>query len=141
MPLNNRAVFEKSLGSGINYPDIFSELNGSVKVERGTDKINQSIADILGTRIGERFGMPEYGSQLYEVLFEPNDYMAKDMAIEYIKDALNRWEDRIEILNIEVSIPEDEEHKMDIIINYIISRTNIKDYYQFTISSVGREVS
>lgn len=126
----SRESLEEALGSGVNFPEIFNKATGTTRIEEGREKIKQSIQDILGVRVGEEFGNPEYGSRLYEVLFEQNDYMARDLAKDYIIDALDRWEDRIVVEDIIVNI---EGHEMEIRIEYRISRTNIRDYYEQTL--------
>lgn len=127
--MDNRRLIE-ALGSGIKFPEIFNDVRGHTNIEEGRDKIKQSIEDILEVRVGEKFGSPNYGSRLYEIVFEPNDRIAKDLVKEYVIDALNRWEDRIEIDSIDVM---QEDNEMYIRINYRIGRTNIRDYYEYTL--------
>lgn len=139
----DRNTLDKALGEGIRYPDMFASANGSVSVISGRDKIKQSIDDILSTRIGQRVGAPEYGSRLHELIFEMNDDVLADLAELYTKRALDRWEDRIRIHNIDVINPIDDmddmlsEHYLNIRLVYSIRDTNIRDEYLYKLEMEG----
>lgn len=112
------------IGTGLQSPDSFNSINGKVKINAGIERINQSICHILNTRIGERFFLPEFGSRLYELVFEPNDYILEDMLVYYISDALGKWEPRIRVLQI---VPEiiSYENTVPVNISYNIVNTNL----------------
>lgn len=133
----DKDILKTALGSGIRYPSMFSEAKGVTLVQEGLDKVRQSIADILETRLGERVMKPEYGSRLHEVVFEPNDFIAQDKAKLYIQEALDRWEDRIVVETIETSIPNNASHRMEIKINYKLNRSNIEDTYIYLLTGEG----
>ncbi len=59
--------------------------------------IAQSIKMILTTTPGERVMRPEYGSRLQELVFQPNDATTAGLAIQYVKEAITRWEPRIRV--------------------------------------------
>lgn len=126
---------EESLGSGVQYPNMFSDVRGNTEIRAGVNKIEQSIEDILTTRLGERFGKPEYGSRLYEVIFEPNDYIAMDLAKMYVKDALDRWEDRINVTSIDTKMVKNtlDGEMMNIVINFRINKSNLNYSYTYTL--------
>lgn len=59
--------------------------------------VADSIYYILNTRKGERVMLPDFGSNLHRLLFEPIDpQTALDIEIE-IRDAIERWEPRVVI--------------------------------------------
>lgn len=68
----------------------------------GSDTIRASITHILGTKIGERVHLIEFGSRLHELVFEPNDQVFISLAKSFVEEALARWEQRIEMINTEV---------------------------------------
>lgn len=130
--ISRERVFEESLGKGIRYPDIFSSMKGSTRIVEGRKKVEQSIRDIILTRKGERVMEPEYGSDVREAVFEPNDKITQDLVVYYVKDALRRWEDRIKVEEVVAEVSEDEmdkeeEHHIRIVVYYRINRTNIRD--------------
>jgi len=59
------------------------------------DALLQSIAMILSTTPGERVLRPEYGSRLHELVYMPNDPATAGLAIQYIREAIGRWEPRV----------------------------------------------
>lgn len=136
----NKNMLDIALGSGLKYPEMFSPVRGSSEIVIGVEKVKQSIADILETRIGERVMNPEYGSRLYEIVFEQNDFIARDLAVLYSEESLDRWEDRIIIESIDAVIPDDIQergHYIKITIQYRYNRTNIKDSYTHLLMKEG----
>lgn len=67
------------------------------------DSIRQSIEDILGTPIGTRIMRREYGSLLAELLDQPINDSLVLKCYSAIYTAINRWEDRISISQINIS--------------------------------------
>lgn len=95
------------IGSGVSFPFKFSEAGrvNSVAVSKGVQKVNQSIHGILTTRKGERIFMPEFGSNLYKMVFEPLDkFLYPQLQVE-TAEALRRWERRIRVTNISFVSP------------------------------------
>lgn len=69
--------------------------------------INNAIKNILFTRIGSVPGKPEFGSDLYKVLFNQMDHITHDQIEMYIKEALNIWEPRILVNSVDIEeVPE-----------------------------------
>lgn len=117
------------IGKGIKVPNLFNKVSGEVNTNEGSDRIKQSIYYILTTIQGERFFLPEFGSKLYMLIFEPNDLILRDLAQVYIKDALRKWEPRIQV--IAVSCGDEYDNTLYIDIHYIIKSTNMRDNYVF----------
>ena len=71
------------------------------------EAINNAIRNILTTSKGSLEGMPEFGSRLNELVFSQIDHITVDLLKNLIKEALDKWEDRIIITDIIVSsVPE-----------------------------------
>lgn len=124
------------LGRGIRYPFAFGgsfKNTGRLEESFATDKINGSIAAILGTIPGERMYQPDFGSMLQYLVFEPNDDILKDKLTLYIKDALDKWEKRIEIIAISFddSPYNKNNHILNIMINYLIINTQVTGNYVY----------
>ena len=62
--------------------------------------ITNSMRNILTTRLGERPFEPDYGSRIYDSLFEMVDFISLDAAASSAREALEIWEPRVEILNV-----------------------------------------
>lgn len=129
MPLTFTNYQEKLIGTGLQSPNAFNKSTGGVNYNTGFERINQSINHILGTRIGERFFLPEFGSRLYELVFEPNDYILEDLLKLYVSDALGKWEPRIKVLNVTPKIG--GSNTVPISIYYNLINTNMTNNYVY----------
>lgn len=92
------------LGKGLKYPFRFQSIAGGTEVSIATSReqehIRESILQILGTRPGERFMNPEFGSRLNDLVFEQNDEVLKGLIRHYVIDAIRRWEKRVVITDV-----------------------------------------
>lgn len=67
------------------------------------DHVRQSIMDILRTHRGERVMLPEYGSNLFELVSRPmNAAFLLDLYYEAIT-AIHRWEPRVRVARIQAA--------------------------------------
>ena len=62
--------------------------------------ITNSMRNILTTRLGERPFEPDYGSRIYDSLFELIDAISLDGLASSAREALEFWEPRIEVLRV-----------------------------------------
>lgn len=89
------------LGEGVAYPLTFAPENGamasSVVTSVTTERVNQAIAQLLGTRFYERVNRPLFGSKLDTLLFEPLDDITRQVIRSFIIDAVEKWEKRIRL--------------------------------------------
>jgi len=92
------ATVKDYLGVGMKYPA--TTVNGKAKLIEKEELVKQSIFIILATPIGSRFMLPEYGSQLEELLFEQNDTLLENLLRLYIAQALEKWEKRIKFVSV-----------------------------------------
>jgi len=92
------------LGRGLKFPFSFHQRSGGAQVSSATsaehEHIHESIIQILGTRPGERFMRPEFGSRLKDLVFEANDEVLKGLIRHYVIDAVKRWEKRVIITGV-----------------------------------------
>lgn len=65
--------------------------------------IQQSIGDILTTRIGSRIMRRDYGSQLVDLIDQPGNGATLLMAYSAIVMALMRWEPRVRVNQVQLS--------------------------------------
>lgn len=69
----------------------------------GTDHIRQSIVDILTTPLGTRVMLPEYGSNLFNLVDNPTDPGLAMKIIMASAGALAKWEPRIRVDSVNVT--------------------------------------
>ena len=91
------------LGRGWAFPFHFDVAKGSVAFSEFEENIRQNITIIIGTRLGERQMLPQFGCQIHELLFAPSNQVTAQLAAEYVRSALQVWEPRIEVLNVDSS--------------------------------------
>ena len=107
------------LGQGLKFPFQFHRRSGGARISTATSReqehIHESIRQILGTRRGERFLLPEFGSRLHELLFEGNDAILQGLLRHEVIDALTRWEPRIVIEQV-IMVPDG--HAIQVNIHY-----------------------
>jgi len=129
----NQDFLEAYIGRGLTAISTFDYTTLKADSVSGVPKLNDSIFTILSTRIGERLMMPEFGSRLHNLIFEPNNPIFEDLADFYIREALRRWEKRIEVTNVSVKI-EVEGNVVPIQITYRITNSNIVETYVYPFS-------
>lgn len=85
------------LGKGLSYPTKL--VGGSWAYLDSTELITQSITTILNTPVGSKYMLPEFGSRLKELVFEPNDEVLEDLLSTFIYEAIRDWEKRVEYIS------------------------------------------
>lgn len=74
---------------------------GGIQLVSGDDSIRQSVLMLLMTRRGERVMRPNYGCDLHRLMFAPNNDATANIAIHYVRTALEQWEPRIDLIKID----------------------------------------
>ena len=78
-----------------------------------------SIIMILGTMPGERVMLPEFGSNLPLLIFEPNDVILVQTIREEVANSLQRWDANIVVAGV---APEIQDDTMKVFIDYYDKR-------------------
>ncbi len=92
---------------GCPYP-IIKHPRGLLRTQNGIDQIKSDLLVLLLTNPGERCMLPEFGTPLRRLLFDPNDPLIAEQAREIIINSISMWEPRVVISEINVSIGSDE---------------------------------
>lgn len=87
---------------GLQYP-LVKTSRGIMAQKSGVDQIKADLLQLLLTNPGERVMLPNYGTPLRALVFEPNDAGLAIRAKQMISESILTWEPRIVITNIEVS--------------------------------------
>lgn len=83
--------------------DDYNDNLGDVRKVVNGDVIADSLRNILRTKKTERVMLPEFGSNIDSILFEPMCEETASMIYHEVIDAIERWEDRVYIEKVEVS--------------------------------------
>lgn len=114
------------LGRGLGFPPGIDGETGKFGVSAGEKLIEESIMTILGTAKGERVMRPEFGCDIRQLVFAPNNTATATLIDLHIKEALLKWEPRIELTSVNVSPDSSERNRLNIEIDYRIKTTNTK---------------
>ena len=81
--------------AGPSFPFGIDPHTGRVNITTGAAKIRENVRVILGTRVGERPMLREFGTRLQSLVHDPNDDILLEIAGKQSVDALLQWEPRI----------------------------------------------
>src|SRR5438876_5836757 len=111
------------LGSGLAFP-LSVDHRGAVAMARGEDDVEQALKIILGTAPGERPMRPEFGCEVHDFVFDSIDAAMVGRVEGAVRAALDRWEPRIEVTDIDFDLAAMNESRLDITISYRVRATS-----------------
>ncbi len=111
------------LGVGWAFP-IELDARRHFALARHERDIEQAINIILLTPKGQRVMRPEFGCQIHDLIFSPNDSNTAGLAEYYVRAALAMWEPRIRVRDVLVTPDPDNTARMLIDISYEIQATH-----------------
>jgi len=114
---------ERFIGRGWNYP-LGTDATGSVALATDDRNIQQAISLILGTAPGERPMRPEFGCGIHNYVFASADATTAGLLSVEVKRSLTRWEPRIDINDVAVSVDQVDRNALYITISYTIKGSN-----------------
>ena len=111
------------VGAGWSFP-LELDQTGSFALVTDDREIQQAIRLIIGTAYGERPMRPDFGCAIHDFVFaEASAATAGQIAAE-VRASLYRWEPRIDIDDIQVTVDEVDRSLLYIDIRYHIRNTN-----------------
>ncbi|WP_020576029.1 GPW/gp25 family protein [Actinopolymorpha alba] len=116
---------------------------GGLAMVEGDDSIRQAILLLLSTRPGERLMRPTYGSQLHRLVFAPNDQTTAGLAIHYVRDAVQRWEPRVDVLTVDADADPRVPERLNVELHYLVRSSLATDvvHFQLDLEPVPGEVA
>ena len=91
------------LGSGLSFP-LRVDARGGLALSHEDEDVREAIQFILGTAPGERPMRPEFGCGIHDYVFESVDAYLVGRLEQEVRRALDRWEPRIEVTAVELSV-------------------------------------
>src|ERR1044072_1351567 len=110
------------IGNGWAVPAAINR-NGSVRLVTGMEEVDAAIRMILSTIPGERVMRPDFGCAMWEMLFAPLTGSTLGLIEQYVRQALERWEPRIELTSV-VADGDQETGAVHIAVSYRVRSTN-----------------
>ncbi len=87
-----------------------------IKLKEDGELIKENITRILTTVPGERAGNIAFGSRVREYLFNFSSVLIEDIE-QVILSSILKWEKRVNILGVDISIDKNIPEKMNIILD------------------------
>ena len=110
------------IGSGWSFPTTITPA-GSVRLIGGGADIDAAIRMILSTIPGERVMRPEFGCRMWSLIFAPLTAGTLGLIEQYVREALQRWEPRIELDRV-VAVADQDSAEVKIELDYRLKATN-----------------
>jgi phage baseplate assembly protein W len=111
------------LGVGWAFPPCVQP-DGGTRIVMFEEDIKQSIRIILGTDQGERVMRPAFWAGLRSFVFGPISSTNLQRIKARVQDALIKWEPRIDVVTVTVTIDPSERSKLLIDVTYRVRATN-----------------
>jgi uncharacterized protein len=111
------------LGEGWAFP-VRIHGGGGFSMAGGRDAIAQSIWIILSTAPGERVMRPEFGCRIHEYLHAPNNASTQGAVAHFAREALTRWEPRIQVTEVQPAVDPAEPSLIELKIAYRVRSNN-----------------
>jgi uncharacterized protein len=110
------------LGVGWAFP-VGVDARGRVAFARHERDVEESIRIILLTPRGQRVMRPEFGCQIHDLIFAPNDATTAGLATYYVEEALGMWEPRVQVKEVIAQADPSNAARLLISIDYEIKAT------------------
>ena len=97
----------------------FNPLSGDLIALKNENAIARAVRNIVLTTPGEKLFDPDFGSSVGEILFENVDDITAVSIQDEIRNCLNNYEPRVDLINVDVD-PNFDENQFDVKITYRI---------------------
>jgi phage baseplate assembly protein W len=114
---------QEFLGQGIAWP-LQVNPRGGFSLARADHDIEQAIRIILETAPGERVMRPDFGCRIHELVFASHDAATEGLVIHYVEEALERWEPRVDLQEVNVARDLVQDGALRIEIRYQVKDTH-----------------
>ena len=114
---------EEFIGAGLAFP-LRTDATGRIALVDRDAELQESMRLILGTAFGERPMRPEFGCGIHDVVFSPADDTTAGRVAYEVQASLERWEPRIEVIDVDVDFSDEASSIMYVDISYTPRGTN-----------------
>lgn len=111
------------LGRGISFP-LRTDGSGGLAMSAYEENIRECIRIILGTALGERVYRPDFGCQMHDLIFEPNNAHTRNLIEFYAEVAVVKWEPRVREVQTRATLEPGEPNTVLLTIDYQVRATN-----------------
>ena len=114
------------LGTGWSFPPTFDRKKRKVALVSDELDIQQSLRILLGTTLGERTMLHDFGCNLDQLQFEPVSVSLSSYIRDLVETAILRYETRIKLEGFSLDDSERENGVLTINIEFSIKATNTR---------------
>tara|TARA_B110000285_G_C14781207_1_gene448594 strand:+ start:97 stop:537 length:441 start_codon:yes stop_codon:yes gene_type:complete len=131
----NPLDFKKEVAVGVMLP--FGKLNGLFTLSYSTEEqAISNLKNLLLTRKGERPFQPEFGTNVYSLMFEQIDTNLAESLADTLNDDIKYWLPYIIIDNINVEVEVDK-HYVSISLEFRVTEQGANEQIIIFIDSAG----
>ena len=91
---------------------------------KNENAIARSVRNIVFTLPGEKFFDEDFGSRISATLFENIDDISADLITDEIRNSIEEWEPRVELIDVS-AFPDFDNNSFDVVITYNIIGVNL----------------
>jgi uncharacterized protein len=122
------AILFSGAGSGVQFGSgapagPVTSGSGGIELVEGDQAVRQSIMLLLSTLPGERVMRPDYGCPLNRLMFWPNDATTAGLAMHYVRQAIRRFEPRVQIVRLDAGPDPNSPERLLVSLEYRIRDT------------------
>jgi phage baseplate assembly protein W len=110
------------LGTGWAFPLDLS--TGRFQLVSDEPRVRQSLQLVLTTALGERVMLPTFGCGVHDLVFQPNSAAVRASVGANVREAILRWEPRVDVIDVAVTADDDQPAVMWIRVDYRLRATN-----------------
>lgn len=126
------------IGRGVSFP-LRVDQSGSIAMTDGVSDIDSSIRMVLMTAPGERLMRPQFGCRIWELMFEPINANTLGHMSEAVREAIGRWEPRVQLDDVRLDPSGQANGEVRIEIDYTVRTTNDKRNLVYPFYVIPRE--
>ncbi len=114
---------EHIVGRGWSFPPRVDG-RGGIALVSGTDEVADAIRLIIETAPGERVMRPDFGCAIWDHLFEGTEPNTLGLMAQAVREAIGRWEPRVELERVMVDVDPDDPNRVAIELVYTVKSLN-----------------
>jgi uncharacterized protein len=111
------------IGKGWRFP-VNVNAKGGLDWSDGPQRVSDAIWLIVKTALGERVMRPTFGAGVNDFVFQSNSSVIRARLAAAIKQALLKWEPRINLTQVSVAPAADQPSQVLVSIGYTLRDTN-----------------
>jgi phage baseplate assembly protein W len=94
---------------GIDFPFRDSQIGDFVKMTESPEReVRANLIHLLLTKKGSRYFLPDFGTRIYEYIFDQNDMVTFNLIEEEIRDGVKKYIPNLDINSINIMSAEDD---------------------------------